>query len=182
MEYNSKTADWFERIEQIELPICAYFNRANNYRSLNRFFKLISRLGDGVFWYSLIAATVIYYGQTAIVPALHMLITGVIGVVIYKILKERLVRERPFISHEIIVCDSRVLDHYSFPSGHTLHAVSFSILLVFYYPGLFWVAAPFAMLVALSRFILGLHYISDVVIGALIGASLAYTSLQYSII
>ncbi len=52
-------------------------------------------------------------------------------------------------------------------------------MLVFYSPVLVWLVVPFAILVALSRFILGLHYISDVVIGGLIGVSLATLSLQF---
>ena len=179
MDANSRTSYWFDRIEQFELPICQYFNRANNYKFIRRFFKLVSRLGDGVFWYSLIAATLLVVGKPALFPALHMLITGGIGVLVYKVLKERLVRERPYITHDHILCNTRPLDRYSFPSGHTLHAVSFSIMLSFYYPQLLWLVLPFAILVALSRFILGLHYISDVVVGGLIGATLAVFSLQY---
>ena len=178
MDANSRSTNVFDRIEQIELPICQYFNRANNYKLIRLFFKLISRLGDGIFWYSLIAITVFIYGKYALPAALHMLLTGAFGVVIYKALKERLVRERPFITHEIITCNTKALDRYSFPSGHTLHAVSFSIMLVFYYPGLIWLVVPFAMLVAMSRFILGLHYISDVFVGGLIGATLAAFCLQ----
>ena len=178
MSSNSSTANWFDRIEQFELPICLYFNRASSYKFISTFFKVVSRLGDGVFWYSLIAATVFLVGETAVLPALHMLITGGIGVCIYKILKERLVRERPFITHARIQCNTQPLDRYSFPSGHTLHAVSFSIILTFYYPILVWLVLPFALLVAMSRFILGLHYISDVIVGGIIGGSLAIASLQ----
>ena len=60
--------------------------------------------------------------------------------------------------------------------------MSFSILLVFYNPGLVWIAIPFAVLVALSIFILGLHYISDVIVGSLIGGVLAVISLQIGLI
>lgn len=179
MNINTHPDDWLARIEQYELPICAFFNRANNLKIINLFFKLISRLGNGVFWYSLIVASVIYYGQAAINSAIQMLLTGGFGVLLYKVLKERMVRERPFITHAAINCNTRPLDHYSFPSGHTLHAVSFSIMLVFYYPALAWIVIPFAVLVALSRFILGLHYISDVIVGGFIGAILALSSLQF---
>ena len=178
MDTQSRTTGWFDRIEKFELPICLFFNRASSYPAVNAIFKLVSRLGDGIFWYCLVAATIVFLGKPALIPALHILITAGIGVLIYKTLKQRLVRERPYISHNLIFCNTQPLDRYSFPSGHTLHAINFSLMLVFYYPELVWIVSPFAILVALSRFILGLHYISDVVVGGLIGAILAAFSLQ----
>ena len=65
------------------------------------------------------------------------------------------------------------LDRYSFPSGHTLHAVSFTVLATAYFPALGWVLVPFASLVAASRVVLGLHYPTDVLAGALLGTMLA---------
>jgi undecaprenyl-diphosphatase len=70
------------------------------------------------------------------------------------------------------------LDRYSFPSGHTLHAVSFTMVLCGYFPVMIWVLLPFTLLVALSRMILGLHYPSDVLAGAFIGAMLALVSFK----
>jgi undecaprenyl-diphosphatase len=69
------------------------------------------------------------------------------------------------------------LDRYSFPSGHTLHAVSFTWLMAGYFPEWAPVLAGFAVLIALSRVVLGLHYPTDVAAGALLGGGLAMTSL-----
>ncbi|MEA3276984.1 MAG: phosphatase PAP2 family protein, partial [Pseudomonadota bacterium] len=73
--------------------------------------------------------------------------------------------------------DTPTLDYYSFPSGHTLHAVSFTAVAMSYYPQLAWVLVPFTLLVASSRVVLGLHYPSDVLAAAGIGLALAYTSI-----
>ena len=54
----------------------------------------------------------------------------------------------------------------SFPSGHTLHAASFTILALSSFPELGWLLVPFSSLVAVSRVVLGLHYPSDVAAGA----------------
>jgi undecaprenyl-diphosphatase len=65
------------------------------------------------------------------------------------------------------------LDQYSFPSGHTMHAVCFSMLLIASFPAYAVIAIPFSILIAISRVVLGLHYPSDVVCGALFGAAIA---------
>jgi undecaprenyl-diphosphatase len=44
---------------------------------------------------------------------------------------------------------------------------------VAYYSWLAWIAVPFTLLVAASRVMLGLHYPSDVIAGAAVGAVVA---------
>lgn len=106
--------------------------------------------------------------------------TGAVGILVYKGLKHFLVRERPYVSHGAIQLGAAPLDRYSFPSGHTLHAVNFTILFAYAEPLLLVVALPFALLVAVSRVILGLHYPTDVLVGAAIGVALSQVSIALS--
>ena len=108
-----------------------------------------------------------------------MAVTGLIGILIYKWLKSRLLRERPFIRHPGITLAMPPLDRYSFPSGHTLHAVSFTWLAVERFPELAWMLIPLSCLIAGSRVVLGLHYPSDVLAGGAIGATLALTAQNF---
>lgn len=89
-------------------------------------------------------------------------------------------RERPYVAHSDIVCGTPPLGRYSFPSGHTLHAASLTMLYGAYEPAMLIIMVPFAALVAVSRIVLGLHYPSDVAVGGLIGALLAAVSLAFS--
>jgi undecaprenyl-diphosphatase len=169
---------WFRKVDAYELAWCLRLNRGCQQRRVVReLFAAVSKLGDGVFWYTLILLLPAVYGEQALLPSVRMAIVGGVGVVLYKYLKSHLVRERPYISLAGIVPGTPALDRYSFPSGHTLHAVSFTILATASFPQLTWLLAPFATLVAASRVVLGLHYPTDVAAGALIGAMLAVLSM-----
>jgi undecaprenyl-diphosphatase len=165
------------RIDAAEYGLCCRFNRGANGRLPRRLFQIASRLGDGVVWYVLILALPLLYGAAALKPAIVMALTGALGVAVYTMLKRLCVRERPFITHQAIIQAGAPLDRYSFPSGHTLHAVTFTWQACVHFPELGWVLLPLAALIAGSRVVLGLHYPSDVFAGAAIGAALAQLGL-----
>ena len=165
------------RFDAVEYGICRQLNRGALLPFPCRIFQIASRLGDGVIWYVLIFTLPLLYGSAAVKPSVIMAITGVLGVILYKLLKKVFVRERPFITHSSIALAGAPLDRYSFPSGHTLHAVSFAWQASVHFPELSWVLVPLAALIAGSRVVLGLHYPTDVLVGAVIGASLAELGL-----
>jgi undecaprenyl-diphosphatase len=167
----------FARVDAFEFRLCETLNRGCRREAVRDLFRLVSRLGDGFAWYLLLLFIPAYYGAAGLRPALVMALAGLVGLVLYKLLKTRLVRERPYITFERILPGTAPLDRYSFPSGHTLHAVSFTWLATAHFPALGWVLIPFAALVAASRVVLGLHYPSDVLAGGAIGAALALAGL-----
>lgn len=166
-----------QQISRWDAELCAFCNRRSRNFTQRNLFRLVSRLGDGVFWYTLMIALLLQYQAAALHAVLHMLAVAAVGTLLYKVIKRKTLRPRPFHVYPDIVCAGKVLDQFSFPSGHTLHAVSFSIIALSYFPGLFWLVVPFSLLVALSRPILGLHYPSDVLAGAVLGAAIAGISL-----
>lgn len=161
------------RFDFAEYGICRRLNRGTAAWPLRMLLRAASRLGDGPVWYLLVVALPLYYGAAAVRTSLTMAGTGLAGVLLYKWLKGSLERERPFIRHPGIDPAMPPLDRYSFPSGHTMHAVAFTWLAMCAYPQLGWVLIPLATLIAISRVALGLHYPSDVLAGGAIGAVLA---------
>jgi undecaprenyl-diphosphatase len=153
------------------------FNRASANPPIRKAFGLISRLGDGIFWYCLMLWLLVRYQSAALLPVLHMVAAGLVCTVQYKWLKRKTHRQRPYDKNQGISCVTAPLDQFSFPSGHTLHAVAFSIVALAYYPALVWLLLPFTALVAISRLVLGLHYPSDVLAGIVIGATISGLSL-----
>lgn len=172
----TKSIRAFKWFDELELSLCVFFNRAIDWRLIRLFFVAISRLGNGVFWYTLMILMAVYDYPNGIQNAAQMGAVGLVCVIIYKSLKNNLVRQRPYISWQQITSGTAPLDMYSFPSGHTLHAVAFCIVATAQYPILGWLLIPFTVLIALSRVILGLHYPTDVVVGAIIGGLVAWSS------
>lgn len=158
---------------------CLRLNRASRIGLLRESFRVVSRLGDGIFWFGLMLALLVADAEAAALAVVHMIGTGVLCTALYKWLKKRTLRPRPFQVEAVIICAATPLDRFSFPSGHTLHAMAFSMVAIAYYPSLVWLLLPVTLLIAASRVVLGLHYPSDVFAGALIGVFIAGGSLAF---
>lgn len=164
-------------LQAFDPRLCRMASRWARRRGIHRFFGIISRLGDGGFWYGLMIVLAVFGGTRGIVAALQMLGTGLVAWLLYRTLKLHTRRPRPFQAHPDVTARAAVLDEYSFPSGHTLHAVSFTIVAVAWFPFLALPLTVFTVLVAMSRVVLGLHYPTDVLAGLLIGTALGAVSV-----
>ena len=161
------------RILDLDLKGCLYLNHFSHRQNIALFFRVISRLGDGAFWYAMLLTVWITQGIAYSLQIVYVLLGSSLGTGLYKLLKNKTTRPRPYQVHQVIHLGERPLDHFSFPSGHTLHAVMATVVLGYIQPMLLLVMLPFSVLVALSRMVLGLHYPTDILVGALIGASVA---------
>lgn len=168
----------FQHVHRADLATICLLNRACYYRIARDFFAAVSRLGDGIFWYGLMALLPLLYGTLGWHAAVNLFATGFITLPVYKLLKSKTTRERPFVWEPAIVLGAAPLDRYSFPSGHTLQAVALTIVALAYLPQLAVLLVGFTALVALSRVVLGLHFPTDVVAGAVLGVLCAEVSLR----
>lgn len=134
----------------------------------------VSRLADGIGWYALIGVLAIAAPPPGPSCAALMVCYGFVAVPFYSVLKRRCARSRP----SVAMRRARVLDEFSFPSGHTMHACGFGLLISSFYPAWTWLVVCGIGLIAASRVVLGLHYPTDVAGGAVIGVSLAALVLR----
>lgn len=161
----------------VDSQVCVQLSHTSQYRLIRQGFRAVSRLGDGTFWVGLMLLIALTQGLEGLWVCLHMTGTALTGTLLYTWLKQRTSRPRPFQVRQDVLLSGQPLDYFSFPSGHTLHAVAFGLVALHYYPVLWPVVLPFILLVGLSRVVLGLHYPSDVLAGAAIGYALVQTAL-----
>ena len=166
-----------ERLTASESDWCLRANGLCARHRLRSLLATISWLGNGAFWYVAMAAMAIFGGRTGMFASLHLAATGVLALALYRRLKRWTRRPRPFAMDARIRAWTAPLDEFSFPSGHTMHAVAFTVITLAYYPYLAWLFIPFTACVAASRVLLGLHYPSDVLAAIAIGTGLASLSL-----
>ena len=168
---------YLNRMNHLDGALCVKVSHTSQYRIIRDWFRLMSRLGDGVFWYTLLLAILVVQGKVAWLPVIHIAATGLSGTLVYKWLKGKTLRPRPYQVLQDVLLTGKPLDYFSFPSGHTLHAAAFTCMTLAYYPSLAVLVIPFSFMVAVSRVVLGLHYPSDVLAGAVIGSAMALISL-----
>jgi undecaprenyl-diphosphatase len=156
---------------------CLAANRWGARQAVRAYFRMVSKLGDGAFWYALMAMVALFDGWRGLNAAAHLAVVGGVALLLYRRLKRWTKRPRPYAVDGRIQPWIAPLDEFSFPSGHTLHAVSFTIVAVAWYPMLAWLLVPFTLSIALSRVVLGMHYPSDVLAATGLGVALASLTL-----
>ncbi len=155
---------------------CLRVNSINRKAGFSAIFAIASRLGDGSVWWTLMLVLPLVV-PGGLHQSLVMAANGGICTLIYSAIKRTTRRPRPSDVYATLELTVAPLDRFSFPSGHTLHAVAFTTLAWHYHPLLGMALLPFTLLVALSRIVLGLHYPSDVLAGACIGIGGSLTSI-----
>jgi len=137
---------------------------------------LATRAGDGWLWYLAALLVLLFGGEdrfTAIASAGSAAVTG-IGMFVS--LKKVSDSRRPCEYQPHVWAHLLPPDQFSFPSGHTITAFAVAIALGEFYPYLFGLLLFCALAIATSRILLGMHFLSDVLVGAILGAGLAMTS------
>jgi undecaprenyl-diphosphatase len=151
--------------------------RVNRWRAPRwlRYWMIAStKLGDGWIWYSVGIALLLFGGEMRFVAFGAAASAEAATIVLFRFIKKVSKRKRPcqLESH----CWSKILppDQFSFPSGHAMSAFAIAVPICILYPQLDTALLALSVSIAVSRVILGMHFVSDVVVGSLMGAGLGY--------
>lgn len=158
-----------EIIQKIDTDILLYIQENLRNDFLNIFFKTITHLGDlGIIW--IIIAFFLFLNKKYKTISAKILLALILSSSITSlILKNIIKRPRPFLVSENIK-QLISASGYSFPSGHT--STSFAVAFIIYscFPkkyGIF--AIILAILISFSRIYIGVHYLTDIIFGAILG-------------
>jgi undecaprenyl-diphosphatase len=99
------------------------------------------------------------------------------GIGIFVLLKRVSRRKRPCELEPHCWASILPPDQFSFPSGHTITAFAITMTLGSFYPDFQLGLLLIAVSIAASRIMLGMHFLSDVLAGSVIGISLGYLFL-----
>ena len=140
-----------------------------------------TRGGDGWLWYALAIVIMLFGGPERYLAVSSSFLAAGVGIAFFLWAKRLTGRRRPCDLEPH--CWSKLLppDRFSFPSGHTITAFSILTPLMVLYPEHTIEFSFMGLSIATSRIILGMHFLSDVIVGAAAGIFFGYLALAFLI-
>jgi undecaprenyl-diphosphatase len=161
-----------------DIAVLKFFNIAISSPLLDRFFIYICDFGIWVWPLTIVVLALLWKGESR---GRWMVIFAIIAVAIidpaiYRLIKPLVGRIRP--CHEQALEWIRLVDgcggRYSFPSSHAANLFGIAVVVGTFYRRTRYYLFPLAILVAIGRVYLGVHYPSDVVAGAVFGLAVGW--------
>ncbi|MEX1221383.1 MAG: phosphatase PAP2 family protein [Idiomarina sp.] len=164
---------WLGRIQSWDEQTFFLLSTKQAQRWCRQWPRWLSRTGDGYAYILACVAALLLQDPDAAILSVTLLLGFLLELPLYWLLKNTLRRQRPY--QRIPRFKSQIIAHdtFSFPSGHTTAAFMFAGLCANFMPSLGPLVYTWAALVGLSRVLLGVHFPTDIVAGALLGSALA---------
>ena len=165
-----------EFLYSIDLTVFYFFNQTISTGFLDKFFSIITDVNKWYIAYVILVGIAFFkggrHGKIAVIGLILLIVvTDQTG---YRILKDFFERVRPCNVLADVITPVGCAGGFSFPSNHALNNFAAAVFLLRLFPAYKWIFLIVATLVSISRIYLGVHYSSDVLGGALIGAAFGY--------
>ena len=156
-------------LQQIDMSILLWIQEHLRADALTPFWKVITFLGNGGWFWLVLAAGLLMRKKTCLTGVAALLSITVGFLITNVLLKNIVARPRSFDAYtEIIPLITKPTD-FSFPSGHTCASFACALILFRMLPKKFGIPAVIlAGMVAFSKLYLGVHYPGDVLGGFLV--------------
>jgi undecaprenyl-diphosphatase len=135
-----------------------------------------TRGGDGWLWYALLGVLLLFGDSSRFAAVGAGVVAAGSGIAVFLSLKRLTGRKRPCQIEPHCWATLLPPDKFSFPSGHTITAFAVATPVVLFYPSLAVGVLFCAFSIAASRILLGMHFLSDVLAGAMVGTCVGYAS------
>ena len=161
-------------IRQRDIAVFYIVNGKVKCRFFDFAMPLITYLGSAGFTIGFALIPLLYFWKINITQSLITAVSLGLSHFLIHLIKRAVNRPRPNITLTNVHTFDIPLYYYSFPSGHTTAAFSVAISAGLLIPAFSLAVLFLAFSVGLSRIYLGVHYPTDVIIGAMIGGSSVY--------
>ena len=138
---------------------------------------LCARLADGPVWIAVGAAAMIWGSQALRGTTIRAAVGVAFTAVIVGTIKFSVRRQRPRGAESALWSTMPRYDRYSFPSGHAARVACIATVASMADGRLVLSGALLVLVVACARVAMGIHYLFDVVCGAILGVASAYVIL-----
>jgi undecaprenyl-diphosphatase len=169
----------FETLSAPDYNLMRRLNRWSAPRWFRWWMLLATRAGDGWLW-GLIGLAVLFSLDPLRFRAIEAAAGAVVaGIVFFHKVKRVVCRTRPRDIEPHCWANIITTDRFSFPSGHSTTAFAVALSLGSFYPEIMPVLLILAANVAISRVVVGMHFLSDVIVGSGSGALLGYIAFRF---
>lgn len=171
----NRSEDTLARILELDAAISRRLRVAERPGVLRSIATVLAHSGDSWFWLLALALLAIWGDGFWQARARFLIVAILTTAVVVMTIKFTVRRRRPEGEWGAIY---RSTDPHSFPSGHAARAIMLGVAALVIGPP--WLGATvviWAPLVALARVAMGVHFLSDVLAGGLLGALMAWVNL-----
>lgn len=164
-------------LAQLDAKLYVGFGRLQERLNLYPLARGLSFSGDGYLYFAIALLACVLAPE----PGQKLLFSGLfaaaIELPIYWTAKKYFKRQRPYVVHTALARIHIPSDEFSFPSGHATAGFLMAYLVTHFFPGAALPMYTWVSMIALSRVLLRVHFVSDILAGMLLGTGIAMFSL-----